>query len=80
MAEDDLHYAFLRIVQIKQPREQQWTHFGNSRADRMALLPIKVPENRRIIRIVIVIHAEFFGPAFQLVGVLELRGSRHGNA
>ena len=77
--EDDVEHAFLRVVEVEQPGEQQGAHFRNRGADGEALFPVKVPENRRIVGIGIIVHAKFFGAAFELVGVLELRRAGHGN-
>ena len=44
--EGDVEHAFLRLVEVHQPREQQRPHFGDGGADRMALLAEQVPEDR----------------------------------
>ncbi len=59
--ERDIQHAFLDIVQIHQPRQQQRAHFRNGGADRVALFAEQVPEHRReaIRRIII---AQALGP------------------
>ncbi len=80
MAEDDVEHAFLGVVEIEQARQQQRPHFGNGGPHRMALFAIEIPEDHRIIGIGIILHAQFPGPPFQLVGVLECRRAGHGYA
>ena len=45
--ERDIDDAFLHIVEIEHPRDQQRTHLENGRADRMTLLAEQVPEHDR---------------------------------
>ena len=80
MAEDNLQHAFLRIVQVEQPREQQGAHFRHRGANRVALFTIQIPENRRIVGIGIVIHAQFRRSALQRFRVFEGGRSGHGYA
>jgi len=75
--EGDGQHAFLRLVQTQQPRQQQWPHFGDRGADRVALLAVEIPEHRRIIAIGIIGDAQFGGARFQLVGVLEVLAASH---
>ncbi len=57
-AEGDIEHAFLHLVEIHQPRQQQRTHLGDGGADRMTLLAEQVPENgREFVRFVIEPHA-----------------------
>ena len=44
-AERDIEHAFLHLVEIHQPRQQQRAHFRNGGADRMALLAEQIPEH-----------------------------------
>ena len=62
-AERDVEDAFLDVVQVEQPRQQQRSHFGHGGAHRMALLAEDIPEHRR----------ELIGLEFQahLGGALE---------
>ena len=46
-AECDIEDAFLHVVQIEHPRQQQRPHFRDRGADRMALLAEHVPEHGR---------------------------------
>ena len=45
--ERNVQHAFLYIIQIKHPRQQQRPHFGDSGAHRMALLAEYIPKYRR---------------------------------
>ena len=59
-AERDVQHAFLDIVQVHQPRQQQRTHFRDGRAHRMALLAEQIPEDHReFVRLVV--EAELLG-------------------
>ena len=80
VAKHDLQHAFLRLVQVQQAGEQQGPHFGHRGADRVPVLAVQVPEHHRVIGIGIVLHAQFPRPPFQLVSVLELGRSGHGDA
>ena len=61
--EGDGEHAFLHLVEVHQPRQQQRPHFGDRGAHRVALLPEQVPELDRKASI---------GP----VGQAELGGAR----
>ena len=71
--ERDRQHAFLRFVQIQQSGQKQRPHFRDGRPDREPLLAVKIPENRGIVGIGIVLHAELTGPPLELSGVFELR-------
>ena len=45
--ENDVEYAFLCVVQLEQAPKQQWPHFRNGRAHRVALLAEHVPKHHR---------------------------------
>ena len=46
-AERDVEHAFLRVVEIEQPREQERPHLRHGRAHRMPFFAEQVPEHRR---------------------------------
>ncbi len=46
-AEGDVEHALLHVVEVHQARQQQRPDLRNGGADRMALLPEKVPEDHR---------------------------------
>jgi len=79
MPEDDLKNAFLSVIEIKQAREQKRTHLADRGADRVTLLAIEIPEDHRIVRVGIVIHAKFLGATFEFIRVLELGATRHSD-
>ena len=46
-AEGDVEHAFLHLVEVHQPRQQQRPHLRDRGADRMALLAENIPEHGR---------------------------------
>src|SRR5215475_9143512 len=48
-AERDIENAFLSVVELQEPRQQQWSHLRDGRADGMSLLAKNVPENHRVL-------------------------------
>ena len=44
-AEGDVEHAFLHLVEVEQPRQQQRPHLRDGGADRMALLAEQIPEH-----------------------------------
>ena len=57
-AERDVEHAFLHVVEIHQPRQQQRPHLRDRGADRMALLAEQVPEHHReLVGLVVEAHA-----------------------
>ena len=64
-AEGDVEHAFLHVVEVQQPRQQQRPHLGDGGADRMALLAEQIPEHhRKFVRLVV---------EAQLLGALDER-------
>ena len=45
--EDHRQHPFLDVVQVQHPRQQQGSDLADRGPDRMALLPVQVPEHRR---------------------------------
>ena len=71
--EGDVEHAFLHVIEIHQPRQQQRPHFGNSGADRMALLAEHVPEHGRE-AVGLIIQSQRFGAGDQRIIGLARRG------
>ncbi len=80
IAKGDHQDAFLGIVQAEQAGQEEWAHFRDRGADRMAFFPVQVPENRGIIAVGIIGDAELLRPRFERGGVLETGTSGHRDA
>ncbi len=78
--EGDVQHAFLHLVQVEQPREQQRAHFADGGADGVALLPEQVPELDGRVGIGPVGHADLGGARGEDLVGLGLGRSGHGQA
>ena len=58
--EDNLQNAGLRVVEIQQTRQKQWSHIGYGCAHRMTGFSVYIPENRRVGPRLIIFHADAF--------------------
>src|SRR5262249_16263203 len=57
-AERNIENAFLGIIELQETRQQQRAHFGNRRADWVALLAENVPEDhRKLVRLIVEAHS-----------------------
>ncbi len=75
-AEADVEHALLHLVEVHQPREQQWPHLGDGGAHRVTLSAEQVPEDHREL-IGLVGEAERLGAADEsLLGLAALRDPR----
>ena len=75
--EGDRQDAFLDLVQIHQPGEQQRPHFADRGADGMALLSEQIPELHRIVAILPIGIADLGGAGGEGLVGLGRRIARH---
>ena len=78
--EGDVEHAFLNVVEVHQPAEQQRSHLADGGADRMALLAEQVPELDRRVVIRPVGHADVGGALGEDRVDLRRRRAGHGKA
>ena len=64
--EDEVEHAFLRVVQVQHPREQQRSHVGHGGAQRMTLRAEHVPERDGAGRELRGVDAEALHPCVEL--------------
>ena len=78
--EGDGQHAFLHLVQVHQPRQQQRPHLRYGGADRVALLAVQIPELHGVVTVRPVVIADLLRPCGEAVMGLAGGRSGHGEA